>query len=276
MSTFSDEEHAALKDFEHRGWDKAAAEYHRLWGVLSIQSVDRMLDAAAVGPGCRLLDVATGAGYAAAAAADRGAEATGLDFSRAQVELARREYPMIHFDEGDMENLPYANDSFDAIVMNFGLLHSLRPETVASEAFRVLKSGGRFAYTVWAAPEVSDGFRIVLGAIEKYGTMDVTLPPAQPYFRFSEKEESLKLLSEKGFGELHFEIVPLVWKLPSAEQLFQAFYQGAVRATVILRNQTKEAVDAIHPQVISECEALQTDEGIEVPMGAALSVGTKP
>ena len=116
MSTFSDEDHAALKEFEHRGWDKAAVEYHRLWGILSVQTVDRMLDAVAVGPGCRVLDVATGAGYAAAAAANRGAEATGLDFSRAQVDLARREYPTVQFDEGDMEDLPYPADSFDAVV----------------------------------------------------------------------------------------------------------------------------------------------------------------
>ncbi len=276
MSTFSDEDHAALKEFEHRGWDKAAVEYHRLWGILSVQTVDRMLDAVAVGPGCRVLDVATGAGYAAAAAANRGAEATGLDFSRAQVDLARREYPTVQFDEGDMEDLPYPADSFDAVVMNFGLLHSLRPARVASEAFRVLKSGGRFAYTVWALPEVAEGFRIVLGAIEKHGTMDVPLPPAQPYFRFSEKQESFNLLSRFGFSDLHFEIVPLVWRLPSAEQMFQAYYQGAVRATVILRNQSKEAIDAIYPQVIKECEVFQTDEGVEIPMGAALTVGTKP
>lgn len=276
MTAFSDEDHAALKDFEHSGWEDAASEYHRLWGHLSRQCIDPILDAAAVGPGCRVLDVATGAGYAAGAAAARGALATGLDFSGAQVQLARREYPGVQFEEGDMEDLPYEDGCFDAVVMNFGLLHSLRPEKVAEEAFRVLKSNGRFAYTVWASPEVAAGFRIVLGAIEKHGTMDVELPPAQPYFRFAEKQESVDLLSEAGFSEPTFEIVPLVWRLSSTDQMFHAFYQGAVRATVILRSQTAEAIDAIYPQVIGECESFRVKDGVEIPMGAALTAGVKP
>ncbi len=278
MSAFTDEDHVAFKDFEHSGWEKVAEEYRRLWGNLTIKVVKRLLDAAGVSQGktVLVLDVATGPGYAAAAAADRGAQATGVDFSRAQIELARREYPSVKFDEGNMEALPYPDASFDAVVMNFGLLHSLRPEKVVKETFRVLKSGGRFAHTVWASPEISEGFRIVLGAIEKYGTMNVPLPPAQPYFRFSNKQESYDLLSRAGFSDLHFEVVPLVWRLSSADQMFQAFYQGAVRATVILRNQSKVAIDAIYPQVIKECKVFQRNDGLEVPMGAALARGSKP
>ncbi len=276
MSTKNNDDHSTFKDFEHTGWERAAEEYHRLWGKLSIQTVERMLSAVRIKKGNKVLDVATGAGYVAAAAKERGAEAIGLDFSRAQVELARKEYPNVRFDDGDMENLPYANDHFDTVVMNFGLLHSLRPEKVIDEAFRVLKPGGRYAYTVWAAPEVSAGFRIVLGTIEKYGTMDVPLPPAQPYFRFSDKTESLNQVSKAGFEEPCFEIVPLVWQLASPEELFLAFYQGAVRATVILRNQSEDAIARIRPEILNACEYFATDEGIEVPMGAALTVASKP
>lgn len=276
MMTFSNSDHVAFKEFELKGWERAAEEYHHLWGHLTAQAVVPLLDAASVSEGKKVLDVATGAGYAAGIAATRGAIVTGLDFSPAQVQLARREYPSVEFDEGDMEALPCAENSYDAVVMNFALLHSLRPEQVVAEAFRVLKPGGRFASTVWASPEVSAGFRIVLGAIEKFGTMNVPLPPTQPYFRFSDKRESHALLSRAGFRDLNFEIVPLVWRLRSAEQMFQAFYQGAVRATVILRSQSKEAISAIHPYVIWEAEAFKTSDGLEVPMGAALTAGTRP
>lgn len=276
MTTFSNIDHAAFKEFELSGWERAAEEYHHLWGHLTAQAVARLLDAAGVSEGKKVLDVATGAGYAAGVAAARGAIVTGLDFSPAQVQLARREYPTVEFDEGDMEALPYADKSYDAVVMNFGLLHSLRPEQVVAEAFRVLKPGGRLASTVWASPEVSAGFRIVLGAIERYGTMNIPLPPAQPYFRFSDKRESHALLSRAGFEHLHFQIVPLVWRLASAEHMFQAFYQGAVRATVILRSQSKEALDAIHPYVITEAQAYKVTGGLEVPMGAALTAGMRP
>lgn len=169
MTTFSTSDHADFKEFELSGWEKAAEEYHRLWGHLSAQAIARLLDAAGASEGKKVLDVATEAGYAAAAAA-RGATVTGVDFSPAQVALARREYPAIEFDDGDMEALPYADGCYDAVVMNF---------------------------------------------------------------RFSDKGESQALLSRAGFEDLHFEIVPLVWRLASAEQMFQAFDQGAVRATVI-------------------------------------------
>jgi hypothetical protein len=106
--------------------------------------------------------------------------------------------------------------------------------------------------------------------------MDVPLPPAQPYFRFSDKTESLKLVSQAGFEKPSFEIVPLVWRLASPEELFLAFFQGAVRATVILRNQPEDAIAKIRPEILNACECFAIDKGIEVPMGAALTVASKP
>jgi cyclopropane fatty-acyl-phospholipid synthase-like methyltransferase len=78
-----------FKAFEKAGWERAANPYHQHWGNLSRQSAEATVDAAGVAPGTRVLDVATGAGYVAAEAARRGAHAIGLDFSSAQVELAR-------------------------------------------------------------------------------------------------------------------------------------------------------------------------------------------
>ncbi len=98
----------------------------------------------------------------------------------------------------------------------------------------------------------------------------------QPYFRFSDKRESFNLLSRAGFQEMHFEIVPRGWRLTSPEELFQASYQGAERATVILRNQSAETIEIIRPEVMNVCEHFTTDVGIEVPMGAALTVASKP
>ena len=95
--TLSELELQAFSSFEKAGWDRAADPYHHHWDDLSRQSAEPMLDAARVKNGSTLLDVATGAGYIAAAAANRGAHAIGLDFSQAQVELARSLYPYIEF-----------------------------------------------------------------------------------------------------------------------------------------------------------------------------------
>ena len=81
----------SFREFEQAGWenDGGVTKYHEhLWGVTK-QSTSTLLDVARVGNGSRVLDVATGAGYVARAAAQRGADATGIDFSSAQVRLAR-------------------------------------------------------------------------------------------------------------------------------------------------------------------------------------------
>src|SRR5690349_9411477 len=84
--------------------------YHRHLSRLTTQSSEALLDAADVGSGMNLLDVATGAGYVAAAAARRGAEVVGVDFSDAQVGLARATYPALRFEQADAEALPFPDN----------------------------------------------------------------------------------------------------------------------------------------------------------------------
>ena len=68
-----------FKRFEHSGWQAIPKQYNESFGDLTIQSIPALLDAAGVKKGIRLLDVCTGPGFAAAAAAVRGADVTGLE-----------------------------------------------------------------------------------------------------------------------------------------------------------------------------------------------------
>jgi len=79
----------AFHDFEHAGWERAAAFYGDAFGALTAQTADALLEAAGAGPGTRLLDVACGPGFIAGAAAQRGAAVVGLDFSAAMIAQAR-------------------------------------------------------------------------------------------------------------------------------------------------------------------------------------------
>ena len=112
---------------------------------------------------------------------------------------ARRHHPAIDFQAGDAEALPFPDASFDAVVMSFGLLHLGRPDQALAEAHRVLRPGGRIGFTVWARPEEAVAFGIVLRAIERHGRLDVPLPPGPPFFRFSDPEESRRVLLGLGF-----------------------------------------------------------------------------
>ena len=121
-------------DFEHAGWERASEHYGDAFGALTIQTADAVLNAAGVASGTRMLDVATGPGYVAGAAAARGARAVGVDFSASMVAHARIIYPAVEFQEGDAEAIAFPDGSFDAVVMNFGMLHLARPERAMARA----------------------------------------------------------------------------------------------------------------------------------------------
>ena len=265
----------AFKNFETAGWERAAGPYHWHWGNLSRQSAEAMLDAADVAAGMRVLDVATGAGYVAAAAARRGAHAIGLDFSGAQVKLARATFAGIDFRQGDAEHLPFSADTFDAVVTGFGVNRLPHPERAFLEAFRVLRSRGALAFTVWAAPRPGEGFAIVLGAIEAHG-FPVALPPAPPYFRFADAEEARRALGQAGFVHAHTRIVEQFWCHDTPDRVFDAFNEGAVRATAMLRSQPEQAREKIRVAVRSQVEELRQGDAYVIPVPAALSWARKP
>src|SRR5205823_11039908 len=166
----------AFHEFEHAGWERASEHYGDAFGSLTPQLADALLDAAGVTAGSRVLDVCTGPAFIAGAAAARNAAVVGLDFSAAMIAKAHRLHPSVTFQRGDAEALPFDDGTFDAVVMNFGLLHLSRPDTAIAEAHRVLRADGRYALTVWAAPEQTIGFNLVLKAVQEHGNPNVPLP----------------------------------------------------------------------------------------------------
>jgi ubiquinone/menaquinone biosynthesis C-methylase UbiE len=263
---------AAFHQFEHQGWQEIASRYHSGFAAVTTQCVESLLNAAHVTAGTRVLDVACGPGYAAGVAAARGAQAVGIDFSSEMVDEARRRHPGVEFREGDAEQLSIPDSSFDAVVMNFGMLHLGRPERALAEAHRVLRPGGRVAFTVWDTPDKAIGFGIVIGAIQKYGDLNVPIPPGPPFFRFSDPAEARRALNESGFTNFTVSEVPQVWHLESTDALFEVMYHGSVRNAALLRAQKPEVLEAIRAEIRRGVEAHNN----ELQMPAILSAGEKP
>ncbi len=192
----------AFHDFEHAGWTSNVSDYDAAFARITNQAIGPLLDAVDLRQGDRLLDVATGPGYVATAGAARGARAVGIDFSASMIAHAHAINPAVEFLEGDAEAISLPDASFDAVVMNFGMLHLARPERGMSEAARVLRPGGRFAFTVWAKPQETVGFGIILNAIQSHGNPAVQLPQGPSFFRFSDPAECDRTLREAGFSNV--------------------------------------------------------------------------
>jgi SAM-dependent methyltransferase len=126
-------------------------------------------------PGLELLDVATGSGNVAIAAARAGAKVTGLDLTPKLLDVARSRASAagleIEFLEGDAEELPFEPDSFDRVTSCFGAMFAPRQQVAAAELVRVARPGGTIGVTAWT-PE---GF---IGA--SFRTSAGYLPPMPP------------------------------------------------------------------------------------------------
>ena len=134
-----------------------------------------LVDFAGVKKGDAVLDVACGTGVVAVTAARTGAKVKGMDLSPVLLEDARRNAAVINapieFTEGDAEALPYKDGEFDVVLSQFGHMFAPRPDVVVREMLRVLKPGGRIAFSTWP-PELMIG--LCFATVGRY------LPPPPP------------------------------------------------------------------------------------------------
>ncbi|EGJ73230.1 putative methyltransferase [Streptomyces sp. Tu6071] len=133
-------------------WAGRGDAYAASFAKLCAYPVGRLLDAAGVGEGTRVLDVGTGPGTVAAAAVARGARVTAVDPEPSMLALAARTAPEAGLRSALLPELPFESGEFDAVVANFVLNHVGRPRAALEELRRVVRVGGRVAVTVWARP----------------------------------------------------------------------------------------------------------------------------
>ena len=240
----------AFNAFEAAGWEKQAAGYEDFFGQVTTRLADPLLDAAEIGPGERVLDVATGPGYVAAKAAERGAVTTGLDNSEAMLSLARRHHPAIEFRRGNVEALPFPDGSFDAVLGNFILLHLGRPEQATAEFLRVLAPGGRLALTVWDVPENARLLGVLVDAVAAADAKTPEeIPVGPPIFRFADEREFDRLLRSQGFDGIQVRTIAFSYSSPSPDDLWRGLLGGTVRTSALILRQSEAVQRNIRAEI---------------------------
>jgi SAM-dependent methyltransferase len=205
----------AIRAFEHARWQEAAPVYGTTFANATKPFIAPLLDAAAVAQGMRVLDICCGPGFVVSTAVARGAVVHGLDFSSAMLAVAMSREPAATFDAGDAESLPYADATFDSVVANFGIHHVPRPQLALSEAHRVLRPGGRVAFSFWAEPSDNIAWKLVFDAVARYGDRAAARTPA-PGGGFGTPAQCAEALRDAGFCECITEQVCAIWSHPDA------------------------------------------------------------
>ena len=146
---------AQLKAVQRDAWAMFSPQ-----AIFTVPPAARLVAYSGVRAGEKVLDVACGTGVVALTAARQGALVSGLDLAPALLEEARKNAAIIdakiEFIEGDVEAMPYATGTFDVVLSQFGHMFAPRPEMAVAEMIRVLKPGGRIAFTTWP-PELMVG-----------------------------------------------------------------------------------------------------------------------
>ena len=160
-----------LRDLASQEEIAAATAYEELHvPALFQQWAPRVVEAAQIRSGHRVLDVACGTGIVAREAASRVGDeesVTGLDASSGMLAVAERLAPAINWQQGVAESLPFEDESFDAVVSQFGLMFFEDRSKALEEMIRVLAPGGWIAVAVWESLENSQAYPAEVALLEE-------------------------------------------------------------------------------------------------------------
>jgi len=211
------------------GWDLAACGYESLWQAQLADTQTRLLALTAPAPGERVLDVASGTGLialAAARAVEPGGSVLGIDLSGRMVEAARcraekLQLPHAAFARMDAETLELPDAAFDLVLCALGLMYMPYPAQALREMRRVLKAGGRLGLAVW-------GERSRCGWSTLFPIVDAEVKSevCPLFFRLGQQNSLAQLCAESGFDAVELRRVPATLEYGDADQACDAAFIG--------------------------------------------------
>ena len=244
---------------------------------------ERLLDAAAVSTGDRVLELACGPGGAGLAAAER----VGLDgevlLSDVAEEMATiagkraaaRGLSNVQTVALDLEAIDQPDQAFDAVLCREGLMFAVEPNRAVDEIFRVLRPGGRTALSVWATPADNPWLGEMLGAAS--AELGTPMPPPGVPGPFSLADADLgALLAAVGFVDVAVEDVPVPHRTGSFDEYWNLTSDLAGPLAAVLAGLDEETTSAIQDRVRAAFVPYSTDAGLDIPGLSRMVSGRRP
>ncbi len=270
---------ADFEAMEREGWsDPAIAKgYADGFDVATRLIARRLAETVGAGQGMEILDMCSGHGVVAAELVERGASVVGLDFSEAMIQLAQNAVPAARFVHGDAMDMGFADRSFDAVTIGFGVPHFPDPARGLAEAARVLKPGGKIAFSIWCGKGSNGSFGWLFDAVERLGDHSVTLPAGPDAHMFTDPAVAEPVTAEAGFTDVKVTAIPTELHVHAPEALFDVFHGGAVRAASLLRRQPGRHGDAIRQDLAARVrsEGTRQQNGYLVPAPSVIVSATR-
>jgi ubiquinone/menaquinone biosynthesis C-methylase UbiE len=253
-------------------WNAGGQHYDRISQTIA-DSIEHCVIRLAPRSGERVLDVATGTGWAARRVAARGATVTGVDLGADLIEAAKAAAAearlTIDFRVGDGEKLPFEDQSFDAVISTCGVMFVRDPKAAAAELARVCRTGGRLGLTTWPA----DGTIAGLFKVMKPYMPEPPSPPPPSPFEWGSRKNVTQLLGSA--FDLRFETGTTVLRELSGLAVWELFVAGYGPTKSLAANLDPERRESLKRDFIAYHDRFKTELGVAMPRDYLVTIGIR-
>jgi SAM-dependent methyltransferase len=259
-------------------------KWHSKIAVVSAEAKEAIVRAAQVEPGMQVLDIASGTGEPALTLAELvGSEGhvTATDLGAGMIAVAKENAEKagltnMTFLQADAHELPFSDRSFDRVTCRFGVMLFADSPQALGEIYRVLKPGGRVAFTAWGALEQNPYLSITLTPFLKRVEVPPPLPGAPRPFRFAEAGTLAAELQRAGFQEVQEETRTISWAWPGPpEEVWEHVRDVAVAFHPIIYGLEPEARKQAIDEVVEGYQRYYDGQKVNLPAVIVLASGVR-
>lgn len=279
---------AAHDALEHgRQWNRVAAGWRTWWRTIEDAArpvSERMLALAAVAPGQRVLDIATGIGEPALLAARRvgpGGQVVATDFAPAMLDIARdrarvADLPNVAFVQADAARLDFPDGSFDAVLCRWGITSLPDPPHILAATRRLLADGGAFATAVWETGARGRPLAALAASVASDLVGHASEPMAAPARAVSAAAGLEALMRGAGFLDVRVEAMGLVLAFASVDDCIRYLTDVSPDLVDVLSGQSTGQQAAYRQALAGRLQPYVTaDGGVRIPNITLCATGRK-
>jgi SAM-dependent methyltransferase len=261
-------------------WEKYRGPIMQLFAPVS----QALIEDAGVGEGDAVLDVATGPGEPALTVAARvgsQGKVVGVDPAAPMVAAARRAaeqggFRNAQFEVGSADSLPFAPDSFDAVVSRFGAMYFPSPGGAVREMLRVVRPGRKVSLAVWGSQENNPFFSILLRVFERYVDPTPSDPQEPDQFRFAAEGTLRNIFDEAGGLESSDRLLRFTMQAPiSVEEFWTLRCEISDKLRDKVARLSADQVADARREGIAALRPYSTAGGMQIPAQVRIVTGTK-